>query len=167
MPYATLVASANETKSLQSDLAHCQMNDYLRGSMLRMRSGVDVIPCSVRRFFYDGGRAEPRIKYPLGPYPQIAMELAKAGASWPVVTGPINDFRTALWLTRFVPRLPEFDEAQEMESHHEGRLNEIQVVIRKCSPRSMFQEARCRIRAHIAALKTLDAVFAVCERMAS
>jgi hypothetical protein len=156
-----------ETKSLQSDLAHCQMNDFLRDSVMRMRSGVDVLPFPIRRFFYDGGRAEPRIKQPLGPYPQIAMELARAGASWPVVTGPMNDFRTALWLSEYVTRLPPFDEAQELEQHHEGRLNEIQVVIRKCSPRSMFQEARVRIRAHIAALKTLDAVFAVCERMAA
>lgn len=88
----------------------------LRDAVCRMKSGVSRVPDGVANFFYDLCRSEPRIRKPLGHYPETAMAFASVGARWEDVTRPIAVLKGRLWHQFYQPQLPCILEAISRET---------------------------------------------------
>jgi hypothetical protein len=97
-----------------------EVDRELKDAVCRMKRKVSNLPPGMASFFYDLCRSEPRVKHPMGRYPEAAFTVASLGAPWGDVIAPMNHLRAALWNTHFATSLPCLVEAisRETEANH-------------------------------------------------
>jgi hypothetical protein len=98
----------------------------IKDAVCRMKRNVSNLPPGMASFFYDLCRAEPRVKHPMGRYPEAAFTVASLGAPWGDVIAPMNHLRAALWNTHFATSLPCFMEGNAREENANGLVNHCQ-----------------------------------------
>jgi hypothetical protein len=101
---------------MSTELVTQDLDKELKDAICRMKKGQTRVPDGVANFFYDLCRAEPRIKKPLGHYPETAMAFASVGARWEDVTRPMAVLKGHLWNQYYLPSLPCIVEAISRET---------------------------------------------------
>jgi hypothetical protein len=132
------------------------LEDALYDATLRMkRDLVSGVPHSVRSVLYDVTRADRRRSHLLGRFPEVAIAFASKGAPLHDVLAPVRELEAFLKAQFYLSRLPALETAQQLETDAEWRLNKVQLILDRHSPKHVIAQARDAAVGHRSAIETL------------
>jgi hypothetical protein len=148
------------TKEWALKLARGQKGDMitraLRDTCVGMTRNLKAVPRTARTL-YEIRRSRPdrRREHLLETFMQVAVACAEDGAPYLDISRPLHEADSILRARFHLTRLPSLEEAQQLETDAEYRLNKIQIVLDSHSPRHLVADAREAAFGHRTALQTL------------